>query len=163
MKKALISILIASAVFCTGCSAQNAEHVPANEEIRAELFLNNLPTDENGDPVYPDSYAGDFFGLYKWFFKITDIDCVSEYQYLKDAYPDIEFQEAKYSYNYLQSLLDEYEASGEMRPGERLYIDRSENRAVVEVDEDILSEKQFDKDSPLIFKPIGPIMIPCSD
>ncbi len=163
MKRTLILALITSIALCIGCSAEKVDSTPTNEEIRAELFVNNLPTDENGEPIYPDSYAGDFFGLYKWFFKVTDIDSISEYQYLKDAYPDIEFQEAKYSYNYLQSVLDEYEASGEMRPGEYSYIDLSSNRAVVCVDKDTLAEKQFDKDSPLIFEPIPKVIIPCSD
>lgn len=159
MKQILALILAFFIVLCaTGCSEKKSEHIPTedeiHEQIRKDLFLDKLPVGEDGRPIYPDSYAGDFWNvLDRWVFLVTDIDQVSEYQYLKDAYLHIEFREEKYSYNYLQSLLDEYESSGEMNPGEMLSIDCLNNRAVVFVEEDAFAEKQFDKDSPLIFKP----------
>lgn len=165
MKRLSVFILVLLAVLCTGCALKKSKHIPTHSEIqeqtRKELFLDTLPTDEDGRPVYPDIYAGDFFMFEKWVFLITDIDQVSEYQYLKDGYPNTEFREVKYSYNYLQGLLDEYEASGEMEPGEGLWIDCENNRAVVLADKEHLSEKRekyFDENIPLYFEEL--IIVP---
>lgn len=164
MKRLSVLILVLLAVLCSGCAfPKRVDPGYGNQKLRQKLFLNKLPTDKDGDPIYPDSYAGDYWWQQDWFFAVTDLNCMSEYQYLKGAYPEIKFIEHKYSYNYLQSLLDEYEASGGMLPGEYLMIDCIHNIAVVEVDKEHFEEKiekYFDENIPLKFIDRSTIMYP---
>lgn len=164
MKKILIGIGIASVILITSIVlfVNHAAEIKKQEETERmtmhvnamRMFFNSLPS-WYGRKIYPDNYGGDYTEGETWFFLVTDINETSEYQYLKDVYPYTEFKEVEYSYNYLRSLIDEYEKSAEFEKPEYGEVDDRQNRAVIYIyDEEKLAKMQSgsDGDLPLIFK-----------
>ena len=89
-------------------------------------------------------------------------DDFSEYQYLKDAFPNnVKFKQVRYSWNYLQGLIYEYMATYD-KDTEKVYetyVDVFFNRAVIGVDDETLSRKTNDENSPLVFE-LGRVYTP---
>ncbi len=164
MKHASILLLIMSILCFTGCSRQasnsedmsslNAEYAKSADEIMDATHLIEDRCQSKGDKLlYPESYGGYYIDGKTLIVLVTDISTASEYRYLIDSYADTAFKEVEYSYNYLQSLIDEYKASDEYEETESCTIDVKLNRAVVRInDKQKLAQKQSDADSPLIFK-----------
>lgn len=85
--------------------------------------------------------------------QVTSSD-LSEYQFIQDEFPCVVFKQVKYSYNYLQNLTYEYRNTYDPN-SETIYsscVDIHLNRAVIGVDEETLSRKTNDPDSPIIFE-----------
>lgn len=165
MKKIFAVLFIMSLTLCLSCvvavcqknqrliseeSIINVQHTPNDPN---ELFLSSLPIDENGNYIYPQTYGGAYLdnGIYMFLIVADDF---SEYQYLKDAFSNVEFRQVEYSLNYLQNLADEYimtyDSDVETVFGSG--VDVRENRSFIMVDEETLSHKTNDNVSPLIFK-----------
>lgn len=159
MKKFYTFLLAFSLIFCTGCKKSNPENtayvwesiVPNNP---AELFASTLERDGNGQFIYPNSYGGVYFDDGIYIFLITS-SVFSEYQYIKDAYSNVEFKQAEYSFNFLQGLADSYILTYDHET-ETVYtarVDEKLNRAVISVDEQTLLNKPIDPSkSPIIFE-----------
>lgn len=128
------------------------------------LFESKLVVDKSGELVYPESFAGDFINDEgNLIIQVSSKD-FSEYQYLKDKYPCVQFNRVEYSYSYLKEILDECLETYDENVDTffRAYIDVKLNRAVVEVDEETLSHRMLgSENSPLVYKLGSPIYI-CS-
>lgn len=103
---------------------------------------------------YPKTYGGCYMGDDGTFvIQVTSSD-LSEYQFFQDEFPCVTFEEVKYSYCDLQNLIDEYWATYDP-DSETVYssgVDVYLNRAVIGVDEETLSQKTNDPDSPIVFE-----------
>lgn len=165
MKRIIIALLGAAMLLCTGCTSPGASRInipmapndmsDIKEEPRTpnELFQSTLEYDLQKGYLYPDTYAGVYADGDDTVFLVT-VEDLSEYQYLIDAFPNVRFEQVRYSWNYLQGLIDEYMAAYD-KDTERIYsagVDVLSNRAVIAVDEETLSRKTNDENSPLIFK-----------
>lgn len=180
MKKILYMLLSISLILCTGCSSAKAEHFPEqqgedsyrmyyskteNPKNPNELFLNSLTPDSANYCAYPDNFGGAYVdydenGTEFYIFAVVGDD-YSDYQYLKDAFPDTQFRSCKYSYNYLCKIRDEYCENAAVN-SEKFYsagIDTIRNRVVVTVDADTLAAKDTDENSPIIFELGSPITL----
>lgn len=163
MKNSPIIAVLAAALLLAGCSRETEKFEDTSSSIVDREKILTADTDarhlieyhrkyKGGKLLYPESYAGYYIEGETIIVLLTDIGTASEYDYLIDSYADTAFKEVEYSYNYLQSLIDEYENSDEYEKTESCHVDVKLNRAVVEVDKEKLAEKQSDEDSPLIFK-----------
>ncbi len=176
MKRAFISAIILSALFtilCTGCAANVADSgtiPPLHQADQSKedtgypygLFLSKLSKDTDGEYIYPDNYAGTYMeydnngdGFYV--FAVVGDD-FSDYQYIKDAFPETEFRTAEYSYNYLLKVRDDYSKTAKNN-SEKIYsigIDTEANRVVVTVDKETLASKLEDGNSPIVFETGSP-------
>lgn len=73
-----------------------------------EFFENSLPFDDNGQFIYPDTYAGEYIDDDgNLIFQVTTSD-FTEYEYLYSLYSCVKIEQVQYSYNYLNDLIDEY-------------------------------------------------------
>ena len=175
MKRTIFSLLGAALLLCTGCASTKPLKIDISmapsdmSDIKEEkprfaneLFYSTLEFDPERGYIYPDTYGGMYAEGNDIVFLVAAED-FSEYQYLKDAFPnDVKFKQVRYSVNYLEGLIDEYMATYD-RDTERVYsagVDVILNRAVIAVDEETLSHKTNDENSPLIFKlgsPFNPL------
>lgn len=157
-------------VLCTGCrSSENPnvvlptiiEREPAEGSARAEdYFLSTLKYDTEKGYIYPDTFGGMYVDGEKLIFQVAAED-FTEYQYLQEKYPYVVFQRVEYSKNYLQRLIEEYLTTYD-KDTETVYlayVDEILNRAVISVDEETLSHKGINEESPLIFKSGSPITV----
>lgn len=167
MKTVAILLPIMMSILCfTGCSRQasnrggedmtslNAEYAELIDKIgNTTSLIEDHRRCKDGKYFYPESYGGYYVEGKSLIVLVTDLGAVSEYQYLTDSYADTAFKKVEYSYNYLQRLIDEYKASDEHEETEYCSVDVKLNRAVVRVnDKQKLAQKQYDDNSPLIFK-----------
>lgn len=112
-------------------------------------------SDENGTRVFPDTYGGEYFpdGNKQLVIQLTTSD-PPEYLFIQEEFPCVVFEQVEYSYNYLDGLIDEYLSSFDPK-SETVYsgeFDMRSNRAVIKVDEETLSRKTNDPDSPIVFE-----------
>ena len=176
MKRTIIALLGATLLLCTGCTSSEASQInipisPSDMsdmgDIREEpkfpsdLFYSTLEFDPERGEIYPDTYGGMYADGDDTVFLVAAED-FSEYQYLLDAFPnEVKFKQVRYSWNYLQGLIDEYMADYE-KDNEKVYttyVDVLSNCAVIAVDEETLSHKTNDENSPLVFR-LGKIIRP---
>ena len=131
-----------------------------NTSAAAMYFDNCLPAFESGQLIYPDTYGGCYKDGGNFVILVTTSD-LSEYLFLQEEFPCIVFKQVKYSYNYLVKLRDEYMETYDCNT-ETVYgggIDVYNNRAHIDVDEETLSHKTNDPDSPLVFELGSPWII----
>ena len=125
-----------------------------NPSTAADYFDSCLTADDNNVPLYPNTYGGCYMGKNKTFvIQVTSSD-LSEYQFIQDEFPCVVFEQVKYSYNYLQNLIYEYRNTYDP-DSETIYmtcVDIHLNRAVIGIDEESLSHKTNDPDSPIVFE-----------
>ncbi len=112
-------------------------------------------SDKNGTRVFPNTYGGKYFpdGNKQLVIQLTMSD-PSEYLFIQEEFPCVVFEQVKFSYNYLDELLREYLNTFDSK-SEIVYsgeVDMRNNRAVIKVDEETLSRKTNDPDSPIVFK-----------
>lgn len=112
-------------------------------------------SDENGTPIFPDTYGGDYFPDEdkQLVIQLTTSD-LSEYLFIQEEFPCVVFEQVKFSYNYLDELLREYLSTFDSK-SETVYsgeVDMHSNRAIIKVNEETLSHKTNDPDSPVVFK-----------
>ena len=166
MKRPLAFILGLFVILCSGCAAAKADRITIESpeqysqstgtkdpSTASELFFSTLELDKEKGYIYPDTYGGMYVDGSTLVFLVAGDD-FSEYQYLKDAYSDVEFKSVEYSWNYLSKLRDEYFETYD-RSVDTVYmgyVDVNLNRAVITVNEETLARKTFDENSPLIFK-----------
>lgn len=150
-------------IICTGCTPLEPASVvrpmlvadePAQKRMQpGDFFLSTLEFDCEKGYIYPDTFGGMYADGNDLVFLVVS-ENYSDYQYLKDAYPDnVEFQQVKYSKNYLQGLIDEYLSTydKDTETVYMAYVDVKLNRAVIKVNEETLSHKVNDENSPLVF------------
>lgn len=127
-----------------------------NASAANDYLYSCFPRDENGRPVFPDTFGGHYFpgeGNDKLAILLTVSD-PSEYLFIQEEFPCVVFEQVRYSYNYLDELLHEYLTTFD-RESETVYggeFDLRNNRAVILVDEETLSRKTNDPDSPIEFR-----------
>lgn len=125
-----------------------------NASDAAKYFDSCLTADDDNHPLYPNTYGGCYMGKNKTFvIQIASSD-FSEYQFIQDEFPCVVFEQVKYSCNYLQNLINEYWNTYDPN-SETVYsscVDYHLNRAVIGVDEETLSRKTNDPDSPIVFE-----------
>lgn len=125
-----------------------------NASDASKYFDSCLTADDDNRPLYPNTYGGCYMGENKTFvIQVTSSD-LSEYQFIQDEFPCVVFEQVKYSYNYLQNLINEY--CNTYDPNSETiymtYVDILLNRAVIGVDEETLSHKTNDPESPIVFE-----------
>lgn len=163
MKRLIPLLLVIPLILCTGCASSESAVVvrpvvrtdePAQERMQpGDLFFSTLEFDREKGYIYPDTFGGMYADGSDLVFLVAS-ENFSDYQYLKDAYPDdVEFQQVEYSKNYLQGLIDEYLSTydKDRETVYTAYVDVKLNRAVIKVDEETLSHKVNDENSPLVF------------
>ncbi len=112
-------------------------------------------SDENGTPVFPDTYGGNYFpdADKQLVIQLTTSD-PSEYLFIQEEFPCVVFEQVKYSYNYLYELIHEYLSTYDPE-SETVYggdVSARLNKAVIWMDEETLSHKTNDPDSPIVFE-----------
>lgn len=169
MKHALILLLIILILCFTGCSKQpekdedtsslHAERekiLEADTEARDRIEYHRKY--KGGKLLYPESYGGYYVEDKTLVVLLIDIDKASEYEYLEDSYLDVEYKEVEYSYNYLQSFIDEFNETDEGKENNfGSHVDVKLNRAMIYInDEETLVEKlveqENDENSPVIYQ-----------
>lgn len=142
---------------------------PIKEEVdrqstseAARYFDNCLPAARSGQSIYPDTYGGCYKDGGNFVIQVTTSD-LSEYLFLQEEFPCVVFEQVKYSENYLQGLVDEYLMTYDPET-ETVYcagVDVHNNCVFIRVDEETLSHKTNDPDSPIRFE-LGHPIIPHS-
>ncbi|MCH5209200.1 MAG: hypothetical protein J1F04_09960 [Oscillospiraceae bacterium] len=162
MKRILTFLLGIPLILCTGCTSSRPPLVvepiegdsgSAREVMRAEdFFFSTLVLDEEKGYIYPNTFGGMYVDGDNLIFQVAAED-FTEYQYLRDKYPYVVFQQVEYSNNYLQGLIDEYLATYDKNTEMvyMAYVDVILNRAVIRVDEETLLRKATGEKSPLVF------------
>lgn len=131
-----------------------------------EFFQSNMLVSDDGELVYPNTFAGNFIDDEGNLIIQVSSDDFSDYQYLQDSYTCVKLNQVEYSKDYLKKVLDEcletYDEN--IDTFYRAYIDVRLNRAVVEVDEQTLSLRSTNDDSsPLVFKLGSPTYVCSTD
>ena len=111
--------------------------------------------DENGLPIFPDTFGGNYFpdGNKQLVIQLTTSD-PSEYLFIQEEFPCVVFEQVKYSYNYLDELIYEYLSTYDPE-SETVYsghVSPNLNKAIIWVDEETLSHKTNDPESPIVFE-----------
>ncbi len=163
MKRIIPFLLGIPLIICTGCAPSEPVDVvrpmivadeSAQESVQpGDFFFSTLEFDSEKGYIYPDTFGGMYVDGNDLVFLVAS-ENFSDYQYLKDAYPnDVVFKRVEYSKNYLQGLIDEYLSTYDKNTETvyMAYVDVKSNRAVIKVDEQTLSHKVNDENSPLVF------------
>ena len=113
------------------------------------LFVGNLPLGDNGQPLYPDEYGGEYIDNNGNLIIQFTTDDFSEYEYIKNEYPCVQFKQVDYSTNYLDKIIDDFILSydSEDETFYCAYVDVKNNCAVIEVDEKTFESKSTEKNS----------------
>lgn len=174
----LLSISIGSSAFATTIEADRLYYQPnrlSKQRYQTEqtillqqdalsacaLFDKNLPVDENGQIIYPDSYAGRYIDDNGHLIIQVASSDFTPYEYLKDTYPIVELNKVEYSKSFLDNIFEEYKKTCSENEEDYFsaYVDIKTNRVVVEVDDETLSRKSEIKSNlPIVYKVGAPMM-----
>lgn len=72
-----------------------------------EFFQSNMLVSDDGELVYPNTFAGNFIDDEGNLIIQVSSDDFSDYQYLQDSYTCVKLNQVEYSKDYLKKVLDE--------------------------------------------------------
>lgn len=171
----LLSVLLSSCICLTAFAASD-EYNEVNEktsyfdkQVRSDEYVmlqqkdaldacatfdNDIAKANNGELIYPDSYAGRFIDGDHLVIQIASSD-FTLYEYLKKQYPTVQFNQVEFSKDCLDKTLEKYMSTYDKNEEDILcaYVDVELNKIVIEVDASTFLRKQkCNTNLPIIYK-----------
>ncbi len=112
MKKKIIGTLILCCGLLTACASPSGTDSKLQENAIAahNSLIEEFGFDEDGNPLYPDEYAGMWVDEQMLVVALTDTsdEVITEYKTAAGEYADyLQFEKAEYSYNDLKAQADD--------------------------------------------------------